>query len=91
MRARAGSGEEGWRFVARWGGRVAGLTECEEGKETQKRAPIRFCFGFNARARPLLLPTHSTMSLQATTTRNTITLQGSAKIVGEFFAYAVNR
>lgn len=31
------------------------------------------------------------MSLQATTTRNTITLAGSAKIVAEFFAYAVNR
>lgn len=31
------------------------------------------------------------MSLQATTTRNTITLKGSSKIVTEFFAYAVNR
>jgi hypothetical protein len=36
--------------------------------------------------------THTaTMSLQSVATRNTITLKGSAKLVTEYFAYAVNR
>jgi len=39
----------------------------------------------------LSLPPIAAMSLQAVAARNTITLKGSAKLVTEYFAYAVNR
>ena len=80
------------------------MNEAKEKKEDQ-RPPLsqsflrRFFLGEDNRSpkekEPFLLFRLSlfcfAMSLQATTTRNTITLKGSSKIVTEFFAYAVNR